>query len=409
MNILVAGLGKLGSVMAALLADAGHTVQGVDPNAKVRSAIDNRQAPVDEPGLGDLIAGLPANALATHAFYDEAVDLTDAAMIVVPTPSLPGGAFDPHFVVEAVKSIGRQLKRSGRRDPYLIVVCSTLTPGTMDTVVAPALEDASGLTVGESALLAYSPEFIALGTVINDMRNPDTILVGTRDLQSMARVMRVWENVRDAPALNMSFVEAEIAKLAINAYLSVKIGFANMIGAAVETMGGNPATVLSAIGQDSRIGTAYLRKGGPPTGPCLPRDLVALEAFGDHAHVPMHLATAARDVAKYVVKAIVEDAGLHQKVPRPKVAVLGVAYKPGSSVTDESLARQIIQQAMMTGAHVATYDPHAELPPSFPFQHRRCDTLEEALAVSEIVIIGCPHEEFRGIDVGRRRVINPWA
>lgn len=408
MNILVAGLGKLGSVMAALLADAGHNVIGVDPNKATCDAINRRIAPVDEPGLPELLARLDRRLTALDTNWDTAVGGTDAAMVVVPTPSLPAGGFDAGLVDNVVSEIAIRLKGSDRPTPYLIVVCSTLSPGQMVGEVAPAVEAWSGLTIGEGVLLSYSPEFIALGTVIRDMVTPDMVLVGAQDNRSAQATVALSETFRSpCPAHRMSFTEAEITKLSINSYLSMKIGFANMIGATVDKLGGNPKVVLDAVGADERIGRSYLAKGGPPSGPCLPRDLVALEALGERLRLPMPFATAARDVTRHLIDDILRRATMMEGTS-VRVAVLGVAYKPLSPVTDDSLARHLIARGSQRGARISTYDPYAELPPSFPFQHRRCETLTEALDGSDVVIIACPHPDFDSIDFGHRKVINPW-
>ena len=402
--------------MAALLADAGHTVVGVDPNPQTRDAMNNGRAPIDEPGLDRLIERIyreDRDRLVATSDYAMAVDSTDIAMIVVPTPSLPTGGFNPKMVVDAVSDIGARLKESERPTPYLVVVCSTLSPGTMVAEVAPALEKASELTIGEGVLVSYQPEFIALGTVIADMSAPDMVLIGSQDARSAAATAAISASFRAPTAVHrMTFTEAEVSKLATNAFLSVKISFANMIGAAVERLGGDPHVVLEAVGADSRIGRSYLKKGGNPSGPCLPRDLLALEALGKKIHAPMPLAAAARKAAVQVVDDV-WDAAMAKFPPHAggnyRVAVLGVAYKPSSPVTDDSLGRSIIQRASLRGVQVSVYDPHAELPSSFPFQHRRCSTLDEAIRDAPVVIVACPHPEFDGIDLGPRKVVNPWA
>lgn len=415
MRVLVAGLGKLGSVMAALIADADNEVVGVDPNPDVLWAINERRSPNAEPGLAELLAGLPDGRLVVTDNYAAAVDQTDIAMIVVPTPSRTAGDFDPRFVVDAVTGIGRYLAASERSEPYLVVVCSTLSPGTMGDVVAPALEQASGLTVGSTVRLAYSPEFIALGTIIADMRKPDMVLVGASDTYTAVKVAAVSATFRrdidvSTKMRAMSYTEAELVKLSINGYLSIKVGYANMIGAAAQRMGCDPEVVLSAIGSDARIGTGYLHKGGPPSGPCLPRDLVALEALGTDIDVPMTLATAARQTARDVVTDILAAAGVNKdpivKATHRTIAILGVAYKAGSPVTDDSLAQALIARTAMHGLSVTTYDPHASLPGSW--QNRQCDSVEAALEGADTVIIACPHPEFEGLDFGDRKVINPW-
>lgn len=407
MNVLVAGLGKLGAVMAGLLANAEHTVIGVDSNTRTRKAINDGVAPVDEPGLDLLIGGLPRGQLTATDDWAAAVSQTDLAMIVVPTPSLPAGGFDSSLVVDVVTRIGEALRSErARTTPYCVVVCSTLMPGAMLSQVTPALEKASGLTLGDGVCLAYSPEFIALGTVIRDMAAPDMVLIGAQDSRSASTVVALSQTFRTPSAVHtMPFTAAELTKLAINGYLSTKIGYANMIGAAAEELGCAPQLVLDAVGADKRIGKAFLRKGGPPTGPCLPRDLVALETLAAETGVPMPLATAARQAARDVIDRCIAQLEPHVK----RVAILGVAYKPGSPVTDDSLARSLITLLHMRGIQINTYDPHAQIPSSFVWEHRRYDNLAGALRDAHAVIIGCPHPEFDDLEPGPLPVVNPWV
>ena len=404
MNILVAGLGKLGSVMAALTASAGHTVIGVDPDYDTYAAINSGKAPVDEPGLDRLIADLPVGRLTATTRYAQAVTETDLAVVVVPTPSLVSGDFDPELVVGAVEQIGLELNGWKRQSPYTVIVASTLSPRSVRNDVLPALEKASGLTVGEGVYLAYAPEFIALGTVIKDMTSPDMVLIGTADRQSARCASDFSRSFRTPVAVHtMSFEEAEVTKLAINGYLSVKIGYANMVGQIVDALDGDPRVVLEAIGADRRIGTAYLRKGGPPTGPCLPRDLVAFATLGKDLSVPTPLIHGAKAAANAVVDDIIAEIGAHRTV-----AILGVAYKPGSPITDDSLGRTLIKQLVMSGRKVVVHDPHASLPESFPWGYIAHDTVDAAVANAGIAVIACPHPEFDNLTLNMK-VINPWT
>lgn len=398
-NIAVIGLGKLGSCLAAVLAAAGHTVFGYDLDPDIRDQLNRREAPFDEPHLQQLLSTVPHHALQITGRLADAVDHTDIAMIVVPTPSTQSGEFDPRIVANIASQI-REAFPNGRTFPYQVIVCSTLSPGQMDQVIVPALR-----RDGARFDIAYSPLFIALGSVIDNMRNPDFVLIGSDDpavSREVARLSATYQNVKHTEQRRMSFVQAELAKLTVNCMLSAKIAHANLVTRLAESFGEDPRPILRAVGADSRIGPKLLNPGGPAGGPCLPRDLLALKAAGGSALPDGVIAENDEHVDHLIRKIEVAlDAQLGWAV-----ALLGLSYKPGSTVTDESLAVRILRAARDRGRtwyrYVHTHDPAAVL----GFQQHQ--TIEATIAGCRVVVITTPHPEYIDYDFGDRVVIDPW-
>ena len=217
MHISVVGLGKLGAPLAAVLAHRGHHVVGVDSSPDAVNAINEGRAPVQEPGLASLVAAGRSRLTATTDGAAAAAS-SEATVIIVPTPSLPSGLFSTEYVLDAIDTIGRGLRRTTAY--HLVVVTSTVAPGTMDADIAPALERASGRRLGTSLGLCYNPEFIALGSVIRDMQNPDFVLIGESDRRAGDTLEQIQRSVvgDSTPVRRMNLVNAEVAKIAVNTW-----------------------------------------------------------------------------------------------------------------------------------------------------------------------------------------------
>ena len=254
MHISVVGLGKLGAPLAALLADRGHDVVGVDRQPDVVDLLNAGRTPVQEPGLADLIQ---RNRERLRGTTDAAaaIEETDITFLVVPTPSTPSGAFSSSYVVKAIEEAAPGLRR--KNGYHTVVVTSTVMPTSTELELKPALEAASGRIVGETVGLCYNPEFIALGSVIRDMTHPDLVLIGESDPRAGELVETVHRTfVADtAQVRRMSWINAEIAKIAINTFVTTKISYANMLAELCERVpGGDGDVVTGAIGVDRRIG-----------------------------------------------------------------------------------------------------------------------------------------------------------
>src|SRR5260370_2672725 len=218
MKISIIGLGKLGSPMMVVMAHKGHSVVGVDLNPGVVEAVNQGKAPVKEPGLQEMIDANRERISATGS-YAEGILATDMTLIIVPTPSGPDGRFSMRYVLSAAEQIGAALRK--KKQWHLVVLSSTVMPGSTGGVLLPALEKSSGRKCGRDFGLCYSPEFIALGNVIRDMLNPDLILIGEYDEHSGAVLEDFYKGVCESnPHIKrMNFVNAELPKISLNTFL----------------------------------------------------------------------------------------------------------------------------------------------------------------------------------------------
>src|SRR5438132_560206 len=228
MKLSIIGLGKLGAPMAAVMAEKGHNVIGVDVSPAFVSAINQGKAPVSEPGLEDLVRKNRPRLSATLD-CEQAVAASDVTFIIVPTPSEPDGTFSLRHVLPASEFIGRALRR--KKSYHLVVLSSTVMPCTTGGELLPVLESVSGKQCGVDFGLCYNPEFIALGSVIHDMLHPDLVLIGEFDRRSGDILVNLYYSLCESrPTIaRMNFVNAELTKLSVNTFVTTKISYANML------------------------------------------------------------------------------------------------------------------------------------------------------------------------------------
>ncbi|MFN3975427.1 MAG: UDP-glucose dehydrogenase family protein, partial [Dehalococcoidia bacterium] len=411
-GISVIGLGKLGAPIAAAFASRGFTTIGVDVNPRVVEAINAGSPPVVEPGLAEALAASSGRLRATMDTR-EAVLATDITLIIVPTPSEADGRFSLRYVLQACREVGQALRE--KRPYHLVVVISTVLPGSTQFGILPVLERVSEKRCGKDFGLCYSPEFLALGSVLRDFLNPDFVLIGESDPQAGGTLEGVYRQVlmNHPPIARMNFVNAELAKIAVNTFVTMKISFANMLAALCERLpGGDVDTVTRAIGLDTRIGPRYLKGALGYGGPCFPRDIRALaflaRSLGVHATLAEATDAINRTVAQRVAQRV--EALLP---PGGTVAVLGLAYKPDTPVAEESQGLQIALHLAQKGTQVVVYDPLAmgEARRVLGEQVAYASSAEEAVRHAQVVLIANPDPTFRDLPLGGNAgpvVVDAW-
>lgn len=390
MKVVVAGLGKLGLPMAAVFADSGHEVVGVDPVQPVVDALNEGRVLIEEPGLHEMIAA-NADRITATTDYAEAIPGAEMTFIIVPTPSGDDDAFINDYVVSALEQIGAVLRDSPQ--PHLVAVTSTVMPGATAAVLAPAFEQALGRPLGDGVSLCYSPEFIALGSVVRDLQNPDFVLIGADDEAASRRLADFYLGIgggRDLPVQVMNWVNAELAKISVNSFVTMKITYANMLAGICEGLpGGDVDVVTQAIGLDTRIGRRYL-KGGPPFGgPCFPRDNRALGVAAEAVGAPWDLAAATDRMNDGLAERIADTvAGATSE--GDTVAVLGLAYKDNTPVVEESAGAKVAAALVARGRSVVVHDPIADASQSpilAGVDHRQAGDLVGAVERARAIVI----------------------
>ena len=296
MNISVFGLGKLGAVLAALYSNKGHNVIGVDKNDEIILKINKKISPFDEPNLQELIDNSGESLQATlDANY--ALDNSDISFVIVPTPSKEDGSFNNEFVLEVLRAIAKKI--SVKQNFHTIILSSTVLPGTCEEIFLIELEKISNKKAGIDFGFVYSPEFIALGSIVLNMSNPDLILLGATDTKSSQIAEELLKSVTsNSPVVyRMNLINAEVVKIAINTYITTKISFANMLSELCSKLPNADGEVVNdAVGGDSRIGKKYFRGAVGFGGPCFPRDNAALTFLMESKGMPAELPKATNSI-----------------------------------------------------------------------------------------------------------------
>jgi UDPglucose 6-dehydrogenase len=398
MKISVVGLGKLGAPLAAVLASKGFRVVGTDVNPAFVEAVNHGKAPVDEPRLQELIDENRARLQAT-ADAAAAVAETDATFIIVPTPSDATGRFSNQFVLSALDSVGEGLRR--KSGYHLVIITSTVMPGSTGGEIRAALETHARRRVGETLGLCYNPEFIALGSVVRDMLSPDMILIGESDPRAGDLLESIYHEICDNKPLirRMNFVNAELTKIAVNTYVTTKISYANMLADMCDRLPGADVDVVTqAVGCDSRIGAKYMRGAIGYGGPCFPRDNLAFTVLARSIGARAELAEATDTLNEYQVSRVLEAIRTHDPGNGP-IGVLGLAYKPDTSVIECSQALAIVRHLLDSGREVVAFDPKALASAHTALNQRftAAASAEECIRGASLVVLMTAWPEFRAV------------
>jgi UDPglucose 6-dehydrogenase len=357
----VIGLGKLGLGFAACLAKAGFDVLGVDLDQDLVARINDKALVFDEHGVAAAIATADG-AFRAATDMSEAIAHGNTAFILLPTPSRPDGSFDSSTIINALTKLCGSI-RAQNKQRFLIVIGSTVSPGTMAGTVVPIVESILGRPAGESVLICYNPEFVALGSVVADFERPDLILIGESRAAAGVEVERILRRLvrNDPPVHRMSFASAEIAKLALNNFLTVKISYANFlsqISARVE--GADIDAITSALADDSRIGGKYFRAGPPFGGPCFPRDVKALAAFARQRGRPADFLEAVSEINSAQQHSLAETVFRQLKTLGVRsVGILGLSYNDAASYVIESPALALLESLHAGGVRIVAHDARA--------------------------------------------------
>jgi UDPglucose 6-dehydrogenase len=410
-TVSVCGLGKLGACIAATIAARGFEVVGVDIDPEKVRKINAGLPPVDEPLLAETIR---AGGSRLHATTDvrETVS-TDATFFIPPSPSLPDGSFSNEFLLKAMQPVAKAMKSAGKKR-HLFICSSTTTPGAMDGVLIPMLNRELGGVCGRDFSVCYNPEFIALGNVINGLLEPDLVLIGESDPAAGNALEQLYKKYnRNSPRIaRMSIISAELTKISVNSYITMKVSFTNQLRMIAES---HPKAdihaILDAIGSDSRIGKKYLRAGLSYGGPCFPRDNRLLAYTARQAGLKAPLAEASDLVNQQTNEGLFETVrGMATK--GDVVAVLGVTYKPDTYITEEAAGLFLAQQLKRHGYRVLVHD-FAATPANSPALHEfEClaslADLKKAHEV-KLAVICCPWPQYRGLKLGpKTRLFTPW-
>lgn len=396
-RVSVFGLGYVGAVTAACLAHKGHEVVGVDINPLKVEMMESGQAPVLEPRLKELIEEGHRSAK-LHATTDthSAVHQSDVSFICVGTPSLRNGCLDLSSVKRSCQDIGEALR--SKKDFHLVVIRSTVLPGTALSVVIPALEGASGKRSGIGFAACSNPEFTREGCAVADFLNPAITVLGADDSSHLEALREVY---RDTPGqiFEASLGEAEMVKYVCNVFHALKVTFANEIGSLCTQLNLDVRTVTEIFTADKKlnISKAYLDPGFAFGGSCLPKDIRALAYRAKQLDLDLPLLRAVLPSNKAHLDRAVE-AVLETKCR--KIGVLGLSFKSGTDDLRESPSVQLIKRLLGEGCDVQVWDRDVSIgrltgsnrqyiQEEIPHIGARLSTqLEDVITQAEVVVVG---------------------
>lgn len=396
--VSIVGLGKLGAPIAACIAASGIRTFGADIDEQVVRSINCSIPPVRETGLSDKL--FEARSMLTATINTGwAVSQSNLTVVLTPTPSKLSGEFSLEYILPVCEDIGRALSVIDRW--HLVEIMSTVTPGDCEDSIKAVLEKSSGKRCPDDFGLCYSPEFVALGTVIRDFLDPDFVLIGEIDERSGQFVEEVYSKVyeNDPPYIRMDLVDAELTKLALNAFMTTKITYANLLAKLCELLPGADVDVVTqALGFDSRIAPKYFKGALGYGGPCFPRDSVALAALARRLGIDPGLPREVDRLNRAEPARVVEL--VRGKLSEgDRVGVLGLTYKPGTSVTEESQALAIARGLVVSGHEVIAFDPMGmdaarEDLLGVDFASSVCQLVER----SQVIVLAVPWLEFKQLE-----------
>ena len=403
MNISIFGLGYVGSVSLGCFAALGHNVIGVDVNPTKVDLINAGQTPVIEADLGDLIAeGVRVGRIRAVTEASEAIAASDVSFMCVGTPSASNGSLDLSYVERVCSEIGQAL---AEKDDYHVVVArSTMLPGSTEEHVIPTLESASGRRAGRDFGVSYNPEFLRESTAVFDFSHPPFTLIGQHAGREAEITAELYKDI-DAPVLIVPLKVAEMVKYANNAFHALKVVFANEIGTICKQQGIDSHQVMDIFCLDEKLNLSayYLKPGFAFGGSCLPKDLRALLYHGRRLDQQLPVLEAILPSNELQVKRGFE---LIQQTGRKKVGVLGFSFKAGTDDLRESPLVELIETLIGKGYKVKVYDKNVSLArlhgANRAYIERgiphiatlMCNSIEEVLAESDVIVIGNKAPEF---------------
>ena len=358
MRISIFGLGYVGAVSAGCLAEDGHEVIGVDPNLTKVNLINEGRTPIIEKDIGSIIdraAGKGALRATDQAL--DAVINSDMSLICVGTPSQLNGSLDLRYVRQVCEQIGGALKN--KKDFHVVVVRSTMLPGSMRSIVMPTLEQFSGKTAGKDFGLCNNPEFLREGTAVHDYYHPPKTVIGESDPRSGERLVELYKNL-DAPLLRTTIDIAEMVKYTDNVWHALKVGFANEIGNVCKALNLDSHQVMNIFCQDRKLNLSayYLKPGFAFGGSCLPKDVRALTYKARTLDLDLPILNAIlpsneRQIER-ALKMVVEKGN-------KKVGILGLSFKAGTDDLRESPTVELVERLIGKGFDMRIYDRNVNI------------------------------------------------
>ncbi len=403
MRVAVFGLGYVGTVSAANFAADGHHVVGVDVNRDKVAAVNAGRSPIVEPGLDELLARATADGrLRATTDTMDAVRSTEVSLLCVGTPSRRNGSLDLTYLERASADVGRALATT---DAYhVVIVRSTVLPGTTHQTVIPTLERTSGKDYGDGFGVSVNPEFLREGTALEDFRKPPMTLVGHNHAADASGTIALYQAI-DAPLVSTSIRVAEMIKYTSNTWHALKVCFANEIGNLCKRLGVDSHEVMDIFCRDEKLNISpyYLKPGFAFGGSCLPKDVRALQYRAKEVDVELPVISQILPSNRAQIEQAVDQV---LETGRKKIGILGFSFKAGTDDLRESPIVILAEALLGKGLSLSIYDRNVSLArlvganktyidTQIPhLSSLLCDSIDQVIEQSEVVVVGNPSPEF---------------
>ena len=403
-NVSFIGLGKLGLPLAGLLAQ-NNNVLCIDKNEYVLNQLNEGQLPFYESGLKELLSDVSGNIIGYTDSYRKAVEQTDAAVILVNT-QLGDNGYSAEFVKSAVTDLAVNLKKSDK-EYFTIILSSTVLPGTIVQELIPLIEKITNRKLNEGFGFSYVPDFVKLGSVIHDFKNPEFFVIGANSDRDYSETYDIFKGVHenDCKTFQLTLEETEVAKVSLNAFIVNKITFANFLGMMCDGMDNvDVHNVTSVIGLDRRISPYFFKSGTPYGGTCFPRDALAFIKFAKDRDLKANNLIFAQQVNEQLQEFIYQKCESHKSV-----GILGVSFKPTSPVTIGSPSKILIESLIKNNKNVNVFDKLPESYSNLGLDTNKCLTAQECVDKSDIVIIMHPDKDFSNLNYDSVSLVDLWG
>jgi GDP-mannose 6-dehydrogenase len=403
MRVSVFGLGYVGCVSAASFAGDGHEVIGVDVNADKVAAINAGRSPIVEPGLDELLARCSSQGrLRATTDTAEAIRESEVSLLCVGTPSRKNGSLDLTYLERVSEQVGAALK--DKTGYHVVVVRSTVLPGTTHEVVIPALERESGKKYGDGFGVSVNPEFLREGTALKDFRKPPLTLVGHNHAADASGTIALYQSI-DAPLVSTSIRVAEMMKYTSNTWHALKVVFANEIGNLCKKMNVDSHEVMDIFCRDEKLNLSpyYLKPGFAFGGSCLPKDVRALQYRAKELDVELPLISQILPSNKAQIQQALDQV---LETGKKKVGLLGFSFKAGTDDLRESPIVILAEALLGKGISLCIYDKNVSLAKlvgankeyiekQIPhLSSLLCNTIDAVIDKSEVIVVGNQAPEF---------------
>ena len=403
MKLSIFGIGYVGCVSAACFAKEGHQVVAVDVNPVKVDMINSGQCPIVEAGIGELVSSVVSqNRLKSTSDVVAAVKGSDISLVCVGTPSNQNGSLDLTHVTRVCHEIGAALKE--KNETHVVVIRSTMLPGTIEEVVVPALEKHSGKRAGKDFTVAINPEFLREGTSLQDFYSPPFTLIGADDSDTADKVRDLYAKV-DAPVFVTSVKTAEMVKYVCNCFHALKVGFANEVGNISKALGVDSHKVMEIFCHDTKLNLSpyYLKPGFAFGGSCLPKDLRAINYKAKQLDIEAPVLSSILPSNRQQIERALQ---MVLATGKKRIGVFGFSFKPGTDDLRESPMVTLIETLIGKGLQLKIYDRNISLARLFGankeyieiqiphISQLLSESIDEVLGFADVLIIGHKAEEF---------------